>query len=51
MPPGIPVASVAVGGAENAAVLAAQILAISDEALKKKLEKHREDMRKSVLRT
>jgi 5-(carboxyamino)imidazole ribonucleotide mutase len=51
MPPGIPVASVAVGGAENAAVLAAQILAISDEALKKKLEKHREDMRKSVLRS
>lgn len=44
MPSGIPVATVAVGGAKNAAVLAAQILAVSDEALAEKLDAAREDM-------
>jgi len=41
MPPGIPVATVAVGhfGAHNAAVLAVQILALSDDSLKEKLKK------------
>src|SRR5437763_10542158 len=33
MPPGIPVATVAIGGARNAGVLAAQIIALSDPAL------------------
>ena len=37
MPTGIPVATVAIDGAANAALLAAEILAISDEALAKKL--------------
>lgn len=37
MPPGVPVATVAVNGAKNAAVLAVQILAVSDEALAEKL--------------
>lgn len=44
MPSGIPVATVALNGAKNAAVLAAQILALSDDALAQKLEKQREDM-------
>ena len=44
MPSGIPVATVAVGGAKNAAVLAAQILAVSDDALAAKLDAAREDM-------
>ena len=44
MPSGIPVATVAVGGAKNAAVLAAQILAVEDEALAEKLDKARADM-------
>ena len=44
MPSGIPVATVAVGGAKNAAVLAAQILAGSDDALAAKLDAAREDM-------
>lgn len=44
MPSGIPVATVAVGGAKNAAVLAAQILAVSDGALAEKLDAAREDM-------
>ncbi len=38
MPSGIPVATVALNGAKNAAVLAAQILAVSDEALAQKLD-------------
>ncbi len=44
MPSGIPVATVAVGGAKNAAVLAAQILAVSDDALAAKLDAQRADM-------
>jgi 5-(carboxyamino)imidazole ribonucleotide mutase len=38
MPPGVPVATVAINGAANAAVLAAQILALSDPELAKRLE-------------
>lgn len=38
MPSGVPVATVAVNGSTNAAVLAAQILALSDEELSKRLE-------------
>lgn len=48
MPSGIPVATVAVNGAANAAVLAAQILALSDDALAEKLEKMKSDMRDGV---
>ena len=44
MPSGIPVATVAINGAKNAAVLAAQILAVSDEELAVKLDKAREKM-------
>jgi 5-(carboxyamino)imidazole ribonucleotide mutase len=49
MPGGIPVATVAIDGAANAAILAAQILAVSDEALAKKLTASREAMRQKVL--
>ena len=41
MPSGIPVATVAVDGAVNAALLAVQILAVEDPALAEKLEAHR----------
>ena len=44
MPSGIPVATVAINGAKNAAVLAAQMLAISDDALAAKLDAAREKM-------
>jgi len=44
MPSGIPVAAVALNGAKNAAVLAAQILAVSDEALAGRLDAARRDM-------
>ena len=41
MPPGIPVATVAVGGAVNAAILVVEMLAISDEEMAKKLDEDR----------
>ena len=37
MPPGIPVATVSVNGAQNAAILAAQIIALSDETVEEKV--------------
>jgi len=52
MPGGIPVASMAIGtaGAKNAAIFAAEILSLSDTKIKKKLKKHREEMKKAVLK-
>ena len=47
MPGGIPVATVAIDGAQNAALLAAQIIAVSDAALAEKLDA----MRKSAMET
>ena len=44
MPPGIPVATMAVGGAKNAALFAVEILAVGDENLAKKLSAYREKM-------
>jgi len=49
MPPGIPVATVAVDGAENAAILAAQILATDDDALVEKLADMKIEMQNKVL--
>ena len=48
MPSGIPVATVAINGAKNAAVLAAQILAVSDDSLAAKLDAQRADMAKQI---
>ena len=48
MPSGIPVATVAINGAKNAAVLAAQILAVSDDELAAKLDAAREDMARQI---
>ncbi len=49
MPSGIPVATVAVGGGANAALLAAQILAVEDKVLAAKLDKKRADDAAAVL--
>ena len=49
MPSGIPVATVAIDGAENAAILAVQMLALSDEGLAQKLSQMKEDMAQKVL--
>ncbi|MBR2991595.1 MAG: 5-(carboxyamino)imidazole ribonucleotide mutase [Solobacterium sp.] len=49
MPSGIPVATVAIDGAKNAALLAVQIMAVEDADLAEKLEKAREAGRQNVL--
>lgn len=48
MPSGIPVATVAINGADNAAILAAQMLALSDEELAGKLTAMKKDMAEKV---
>ncbi|MCX7615655.1 MAG: 5-(carboxyamino)imidazole ribonucleotide mutase, partial [Clostridiales bacterium] len=48
MPKGIPVATVAIDGAHNAGILAAQIIALSDEALSKKLDVFKEKMANDI---
>ncbi len=48
MPPGVPVAAVGLDRGENAALLAVQILALNDVTLTKKLEEHREAMKRWV---
>ncbi len=49
MPNGVPVATVALNAAKNAGLLAAEILAISDETLSKKLEEYKKTMEKEVM--
>lgn len=49
MPKGIPVATVAIDGADNAAILSAQILALSDKTLSNKLKLMRHNMTEEVL--
>jgi 5-(carboxyamino)imidazole ribonucleotide mutase len=48
MPPGVPVAAVDVNGARNAAVLAAQILSLSDDGVAAKLQKAKDDQAAEV---
>ncbi|PHV72278.1 5-(carboxyamino)imidazole ribonucleotide mutase [Sporanaerobium hydrogeniformans] len=48
MPPGIPVATVAIDGAENAGILAVQILATANNELKEKLKMYKVEMAKKV---
>ena len=51
MPAGVPVATVAIGNARNAAIVAARILALKHKDVKEKLLKFMEDQTKSVLDT
>lgn len=48
MPSGIPVATMAVNGAKNAAIFAAEIFAVSDKGVREKLQNYREKMREEV---
>ena len=48
MPSGVPVATVALNGAKNAAVLAAQILALSDEGLAQRLAAEKAEMKNQI---
>lgn len=50
MPPGIPVATVGINGAQNAAILAAQMLALSDEALTRRLANYKEGLKKKIVK-
>ncbi len=49
MPPGVPVATVGINNAENAAILAAQMLAIADNDISLKLSEMKENMRNRVI--
>ena len=49
MPSGIPVATVAIDGAENAAILAVQMLSLSEPALAEKLDEMKRSMEEKVL--
>lgn len=49
MPPGVPVATVAINGSKNAALLAAQIIATSDDGIGAKLSRLKEDMEKTLM--
>ena len=51
MPPGIPVATVAINGGKNAAYLALQIMAVKHEEIKNGLLKHREEMEEAAMKT
>lgn len=48
MPAGVPVATVALNGAKNAGILAAQILGASDKSIAKKLDRYKVQLRKKV---
>jgi Phosphoribosylcarboxyaminoimidazole (NCAIR) mutase len=48
MPSGIPVATVALDGAKNAAILAAQILAVEDKNIFKKIENFKSELAKKI---
>lgn len=49
MPPGVPVATVAINGAKNAGILACQMLAAKHPDIAKKIEKYKKDLESSVL--
>ena len=51
MPTGIPVATVAIGGAKNAAILAAEILALGDKEIAAKLDSYRESQAEKIRNT
>ena len=50
MPPGIPVATVGVNGAQNAGILALEMLALSDESLAQKLKAYKEGLKEKIVK-
>ncbi len=50
MPPGIPVATVGINGALNAAILAVQMIALSDKVLELKLAAYKEGLKKKIVK-
>jgi 5-(carboxyamino)imidazole ribonucleotide mutase len=49
MPPGVPVAAVGIGRGENAALLAARILGITDKGIHDSLESYRKELEQKTL--
>ena len=50
MPPGIPVATVGVNAAQNAAILAVEMLALSDETLAARISQHKEGLKDKIVK-
>lgn len=50
MPSGIPVATVAINGAKNAAILASQIIGVADESVKNKITNFKSEMKDGVMK-
>jgi 5-(carboxyamino)imidazole ribonucleotide mutase len=50
MPPGVPVATVGVNASLNAGILAAQILAVGDEAVAAELVKYKESLKEKIVK-
>lgn len=50
MPPGIPVATVGINGAQNAAILAVEMLALSDDTLRQKMANYKEELKKKIVK-
>lgn len=50
MPPGIPVATVGINGALNAAILAAQMMATGDETMMKKIKAYKENLKQKIVK-
>ena len=50
MPPGIPVATVAINGAQNAAILATQMLSLADETLMQRLVAYKQGLKKKIVK-
>ncbi|KAA6315464.1 N5-carboxyaminoimidazole ribonucleotide mutase [termite gut metagenome] len=50
MPPGIPVATVGINGALNAAILAVQMLALEDKELERKLIDYKEGLKRKIVK-
>lgn len=50
MPPGIPVATVAINGAQNAAILAMQMLALADDSLMQKLVAYKAGLKQKIVK-
>src|SRR6056297_1221878 len=50
MPPGIPVATVGINGAQNAGILAAQMIATGDNKIAEKVEKHKEGLKEKIVK-
>jgi 5-(carboxyamino)imidazole ribonucleotide mutase len=50
MPPGIPVATVGLDNAQNAAILAVQILALTDESIAEELRQYKKNLKTKVVK-